>query len=52
MRNLLCYNNFRISVFFSKKFSCAEDCAESEPVRNPCEFDFGIISYLHDTRDA
>ena len=28
MRKLLSYNNFRVSVFFRKKFSCAEDCAE------------------------
>ena len=42
--------------FFEKKFSraegCAEDCAEGELTRSPCEFDFGIISYLHDTRDT
>ncbi len=30
MRKLLCYNNFCMGVFFRKKFSRVEDCAEGE----------------------
>ena len=29
MRKVLIINASRVSVFFEKKFSCAEDCAES-----------------------
>ena len=46
MRKLLYYNNFRVGVFFLKKFSRAEGCAESEVIRNSCEFDFQPIHYL------
>ena len=28
MRKLLCYKHFRMGVFFEKKFSRAESCAE------------------------
>ena len=46
MRKLLYYKNFRIGVFFWKEVDCAEDCAESELIRNSCEFDFQPIHYL------
>ena len=44
MRKWLYYNHFRVVVFFEKKFSraegCAEDCVEGEVIRNPYKFDY------------
>ena len=40
-RNINC---FPLVVFFRKKFSRAESCAESEVTRNPCRFNFSIQS--------